>query len=259
MDPLLIYFKEDYIELWSIDSNDRLLPVNFQSSNKIPLYFLLNGDQIQMDGFARSQYLEHTSGIFTFGDFWKNIGSNLITYSRFEKSYSYDTLLPFALKESILPSIIKSHFHSPNFSEFISQKRTFFLFDSFVDEDKREAINKGLLEIVGFSPENLIFLDYWEILRRKLNDPQDVMLFLNASLGNIYIHLIGNKHPYHISKKIIEGKGRDPRVDTILDFIAEKAKSRGSNLSISEIKMILVNDAPIVLNLLKTIFIGFSF
>ena len=249
MDPLLIFIKDECLELWSIDSNGRVLPVNYQSSNKIPLFFLLNGDQIQMDEFAKNQFLSNTQG--AFGDFWKNIGKKSITYDRFQKNYSFDTLLPYALKENILPSIIKSHFHSPNFSEFISQKRIFFLYDTFIEEEKREVINKGLLEIVGFSPDNLFFLDFWELFRQKINNPQDVILFLSAALGNIYIHLVGNKYPYHVSKKVIEGKGRDPRVDTILDFVAEKAIARGSSMSSSDIKKVLVNEAPLILGQLK--------
>jgi ribosomal protein L7/L12 len=54
-----------------------------------------------------------------------------------------------------------------------------------------------------------------------------------------------------LSKKIIEGKGRDPRIDTILDYIAEIAIQRGSPLKPSEIKMEIANEGAAVLGLLS--------
>jgi len=238
MDPLIIYIREDYVELLSIDNNGRILPVNYQSSNKVPLYFILNGDQIEMDDNAKQQYLNSTND--SFGDFWKNTGNKSLIYYRFQKYFTFDTLLPYAMKESVLPDVIKSHFHSSNFSQFIQQKRTFLLFDSFVEEEQREIITKGFLEIIGFAPNHLTILDFWELFRSFHKTSEDAILFVNASLGNIYIHLIASKYPFHVSKKVILGKGRDPRVDTILDFVIEKAIARGSRLEVLLLKQVKV-------------------
>lgn len=253
MDPLLIYIREYHLELLSIDSNRRVVPVYFQSSNKVPLYFILNGDQIQMDDNAKQQYLNSTN--HSFGEFWKNTGNKSLTYTRFQKSFSFDTLLPYAMKETVLPEVIKSYFHSNNFSEFIQQKRTFLLFDSFVEEDQREIITKGFLEIIGFAPNNLTILDFWELFRSFQKTNEDAILFVNASLGNIYIHLIASKYPFHVSKKVIVGKGRDPRVDTILDFVIEKAIARGSGIAVSDLKNIIASEASIILNKLPNGFV----
>jgi hypothetical protein len=250
MDPLLIYFREDWLELWSIDSNGRVVPVNFQSNNIVPLYFLLDGDLIQMGNYAKTQFANNVKD--SYGKFWKSLGDTSLDYTRFEKQFSFDTLLPYALKGSVLPEIIKTYFHTANFSEFLSQKRTFVLFDSFVDQEQREIISEGLLEIVGFEPDNLTILDFWDLFRTSLNYNHETILFLNASLDNIFIHLVGSKYPYTLTKKIIEGKGRDPRIDTILDFIVEKAISRGSGMKKTDIKNLLSNEAPIVLSKLPS-------
>ena len=256
MEPLLIYIREDYVELFSIDNNGIVLPVNFQSSNKVPLYFILNGDQIEMDDNAKQQYLNCNNN--SFGDFWKNIGNKSLTYNRFQKCFTFDTLLPYAMKESILPEVIKSHFHSSNFSEFIQQKRTFLLFDSFVEEDQREIITQGFLEIIGFAPNHLTILDFWELFRSFQKTSEEAILFVNASLGNIYIHLIASKYPYHVSKKVIVGKGRDPRVDTILDFVIEKAIARGSGIAASDLKNIIASEANIILSKLPNGFVQYT-
>lgn len=253
MNPLLLFIKEEYIEFLSIDSNGRVLPVNFQSSNRVPLYFLINGDQIQMDEHAKSEFINNTRN--SYGEFWKNTGTQSLSYNRFQKSYFFDTLLPYAIKETILPDIIKSHFHTSNFSDFIQQKSTFLLFDSFVEEVQKEIIVKGFLEIIGFAPNNLIILDYWELFKTYEYPKENAVLFINASLGNIYIHLVGDKHPFHVSKKIIIGKGRDPRLDTILDFIAEKTIARGSGLEHNELKNILSSEALSILEKLPNGFV----
>jgi hypothetical protein len=254
MKPLLLYFREDFLELWSIDPNDRLTPLVINSSHKIPLYFFLSGDQILMDDFAKENFSKSIPN--SFGDFWKNTGSHSLTYKRFNAVQTFDQLLPFGIKETILPAVLKSAFPEHVVSQFLNEKNTFVLYDSFVDEKQREIINKGLFEIVGFDPQAITILDYWDIFRNtqvQVNSlsSQDSFLLVNASLGNIYIHLIGINPPFHISKKVIEGKGHDPRVSSILDFIAEFAIAKGSFMKHDDIKQVLVNEGPIVLNLLK--------
>jgi hypothetical protein len=71
MNPLLIYFREECIELWSLDTNGRLLPVMYNSSNQLPLYFLLSGEEILMNKYAKDAYLNNEAN--SFGDFCKNL------------------------------------------------------------------------------------------------------------------------------------------------------------------------------------------
>jgi len=249
MGPLLLFFKDNYLELWTIDKNGRLIPVLYQTSNKIPLYFLLNGEEIIMSDYARDSYYRDVKS--SYGDFWVNTGNKSLFYTRFHTEYYFDTLLPYALKENILPTISKNQFNINNFSEFLQQKITYILYDSFIEEDQRDIINKGFFEIVGFLPNNLTILDFWNLFKTAANVQGGSYIFLNASLDNIYIHLIGKSQPYHISKKIIEGKGRDPRVDVLLDFVAEKAIARGSFMKSVELKKELAREGEILLDLLK--------
>ena len=248
MNQLLLYFTEEYLELWSVDRNGRLVPVNYQSGNKIPLHFFVNGDKISMDDNARESYKKKVEG--SFGHFWKNTGSSTLTYKRFGAVHRFDSILHYALKETVLPSVLKSHFQNKNLSEFIREKRTFVLYDPFVDEVQREIINKGFFEVGGFAPDAVTILDFWDLHRTAANIEHDAYLFLHAALGNIYIHHIGKNLPFHISKKVIEGKGRDPRVDAILDYIAEIAVAKGSPSSRLEIKNEVAEEGPIVLNML---------
>jgi hypothetical protein len=251
MDSLLLFFREEVLELWSIDPNGRLIPVNYNSSNKIPLYFLLNGDQIQMDLFAKESYKK--SVLNSYGDFWLSNSSNILVYERFGAKYKFDTLLPHTLKESILPSVIKSHFHCGNLSDFLTQFNTLISFDSFVDQEQQEQINKNLLEIVGYNPNSLILVDFWDNYRELLIKDNtitrnDSFVLVNASLGNVYFHLIGKSAPSHLSKKVLSGKGHDPRVDVILDFLSEIARAKGSIVPQSNIKKEIVADAEIILS-----------
>ena len=137
MNPLLIYFKEDCIELWSLDSNGRLLPVLYNSSNKLPLYFLLSGDEILMDDFAKQSYFNNTPN--SYGDFWNNLSDESINFERFLASNSFASLLPYVFKESVLPSIAKSHFNS-NLPAILNQSNVGIVFDSFVEDDHKEII-----------------------------------------------------------------------------------------------------------------------
>lgn len=254
MDSLLLFFREDVLEMWSIDPNGRLLPVNYNSSNKMPLNFLLSGDQILMDSFAKKSYNENV--VNSFGDFWQNNASNILEYERFGSKYKFDTLLPYTLKESILPSVVKSHFHCGNLSDFLTQFNTLIAFDSFIDQDQQEKINNNLLEIVGYKPNSLILIDFWEnykelLIKKNTITRNDSFVLVNGSIGNIYFHLIGKNTPSHLSKKVLIGKGHDPRIDTILDFLSEIARTKGSIVPQSDIKKEILSDAEIILNKLS--------
>ncbi len=249
MNPLLIYFKEDCIELWSLDNNGRLIPVLYHSSNKLPLYFLLSGDEILMDDFAKQSYFSNSPN--SYGDFWHNLSNESINYERFLASNSFATLLPYVFKESVLPSIAKSHFQS-NLPTILNQSNVGILFDSFVEDDHREIILNLFFQIVGFDPNSLISIDFFDcfrdlIIKKNLINQTDSFLIINISEGNFYFHLIGRNCPSHLGKKVLEGKGQDPVLDIVLDFLVEIAHAKGSIINSIELKKELKNDAIAIL------------
>lgn len=249
MNPLLIYFKEDCIELWSLDNNGRLLPVLYHSSNKLPLYFLISGDEILMDDFSKQSYFNGSTN--SFGDFWKNLGNESLNYERFLAKNSFASLLPYVFKESILPSIAKSHFHS-NLPTILNQSNVGILFDSFVDDDHKEIILNLFFQIVGFDPNSLLSIDFFDcfrdlIIKKNLINQTDSFLLTNISDGNFYFHLIGRNCPSHLGRKVLEGKGQDPVLDIVLDFLVEIARAKGSIINTIELKKELKNDAIAIL------------
>ncbi len=250
MNPLLIYFKEDCIELWSLDNNGRLLPVLYNSSNQLPLYFLISGDQILMDNYAKDSFLSGSKN--SFGDFWRNIENNSLNYDRFAIKNSFATLLPYVFKESVLPSIVKSHFHT-NLSDFLTQSNTAVIFDTFVEEQHKEIILKLFFEIIGFDPNSILSIDFFNCFRNiqtkcSAINQSDSFILANISNDNFYFHLIGKNSPLHLAKKVLQGKGQDPVLDIVLDFLVEIAMAKGSALKHADIKKELKNDAKIILN-----------
>lgn len=245
MNPLLIYFKEDYIELWSLDNNGRLLPVLYHSSNKLPLYFLLSGDEILMDDFAKQSYLNNTPN--SFGDFWNNLSDESIYFERFLTKNSFASLLPYVFKESVLPSIAKSHFNS-NLTTLLNQSNVGIVFDSFVEDYDKEIVLNLFFQIVGFDPNSLLSIDFFDcyrdlIIKKSLINQMDSFLLTNISTGNFYFHLIGRNSPSHLGRKVLEGKGQDPVLDVVLDFLVEIAHAKGSIVNSIELKKELKNDA----------------
>jgi hypothetical protein len=233
-----------------MDWNGRLLPINYQTDNKVPLYFLLSGDQILMDAFAKESFQQsiQTQISGSYGDFWRNTGNANINYERFGARHVFDSLLPHALKESVIPTVLRTQFHGANFSEFLSMGTSYILFDSFIDEVSRDIIIKGFFEIIGYAPNTINVIDFWDNFRTQHGLSDESFIHVSGSLGSVYLQLIGRNRPF--TKKVIEGKGRDPRIDTILDYIADIAIAKGSHLRHSEIKNELVNEGAKVLELL---------
>ena len=252
--PLLIYFKEHEIEFWSIDQNKRLIPIICGSTNKVPLYFFVNGDQIDMGQNAKMQFELNADN--SYGNYWVNLLNPQLKYNRFNTSHPFSSLLAYSIKETILPAIIRFNYSNLSQESFLNKWKTIIVYDSFIDEQHRNIINKELLEIIGFNPSSLVSFDYWEIYRsfyeknRKLNTNES-FISINSALGDLNINLIAQNPTLTINKKTLNGRGNDPRVDTILEYVAELAIRKGSLVSIDEIKKRLINEGPAILELLK--------
>lgn len=250
MNPLLIYFREECIELWSLDKNGRLQPIKYNSSNQLPLYFLLSGEEILMNNYAKDAYFNNEAN--AYGDFWENLENNSISYNRFASNNSFSTLLPYVLKEAVLPLVAKSHFHT-NLSNLLNETNTAVLFDSFVEEKHKEIILNLFFEIIGFDPNSILSFGYFDSFREiqikyKAITQSDSFILANISCGNFYFHLIGKNSPLHLARKVLEGKGQDPVLDVVLDFLVEIAIAKGSMLKHIDIKKELKNDAIAILN-----------
>jgi hypothetical protein len=222
----------------------------YNSSNHLPLYFLLSGEEILMNNYAKDAYINNEDN--AFGDFWKNLENNSISYNRFASNNSFSSLLPYALKEAVLPVIAKSHFYS-NLSDFLKEANTAVLFDSFVEEKHKEIILNLFFEIIGFDPNSILSFDYFDSFKEiqikyKAITQSDSFILANISCGNFYFHLIGKNSPLHLAKKVLEGKGQDPVLGVVLDFLVEIAQAKGSVLTHIDLRKELKNDAIEILN-----------
>ena len=252
--PLLIYYKENEVEFWSIDQNKRLIPINCGINNKAPLYFLVNGDQIAMDQNAKMQFDSNTDN--SFGNYWANLLNPQLKYNRFNTSHQFSSLLAYSIKENVLPSIIRYNYSNITQESFLNTCKTIIIYDSFIDEQHRNIVNKELIEVIGFNPNSLVTFDYWEVYRAyyekngKLNSKES-FISINSALGDLNINLVAQNPTLTINKKTLIGRGNDPRMDTVLEYVAELAKRKGSLKTIDEIKKSIINEGPIILELLK--------
>ena len=252
--PLLIYFKEYTVEFWSIDQSRRLVPINFGVDNRAPLYFLVSGDQISMDQNAKIQFDLKTDN--TYGNYWTNILNPQLKYNRFNSTHPFSSLLSFAIKENILPDIIRYNYSGFSQESFLNNFKTIIIYDSFIDEQHRNRVNKELIEVVGFNPSSLVSFDYWELYRAYYEkngsiNSKESFLSINSALGDLNINLVAQIPTLTINKKILIGRGNDPRLDTILEYVAEIAVKKGSLLPVNEIKKKIASDGPAILNLLN--------
>ena len=189
--PLLIYFKEHTVEFWSIDQNRRLIPLNFGNSNIAPLNFFISGDVIYMDQNALNQFDSDADN--SFGNYWINILNPTLKYSRFNTSHTFSSLLSYAIKENFLPDIIRYNYNNLTLEAFLNTCQTVILYDSFIDEQTRNRVNKELIEIIGFNPSILVSHDYWELYRAYHEkkghlSPQESLLCINTALGDLKIN-----------------------------------------------------------------------
>ncbi len=251
MENILLFFRYDQVELWSIDSSKRLIPLNYLDSNVIPLYFLISGSDLTIGGFAKEQFQKGVGECL--GNFWSEVAFSEEKIIRNTSSVSKKNLLSTTIFESILPELSRNYFEGITIEEIIRNKKIIVCIEPFLDENKVsvffELIQNHLFEI-----KNLIQINYWELLLNyyignRLIDTNNKFNVLASYNGDLYCFLIENFKLKDF--KVLDGKGIDPRLNAVSDYCVEKIKSRGSLVDIKLIRNYIRRDVEEILNSLS--------
>lgn len=260
MNKILIFFRHDHFEIWSIDANNRLIPLLFLDSNIVPLYFLISGTDISIGNFAKEQY---NKGIGeSLGCFWSEIAFSEQKIIRGSKSIQRKELLEIALLEIVFPELIRNYFENITLESFINSKSIIIIFEPFCNIESSKIIFESIKKKFFYS-SNLFLVDYWNLLfefysdRKLINDPNQNLVVLGSYNSDLYLYLIENKEQKDIN--ILVGKGVDPRLNAVSDFCIDKIKLRGSLLDHKEIRSYITNDVFKILNSLNKGFVEHVF
>ena len=108
MNKILIFFRHSHFELWSIDTNNRLVKLDYLDSNVIPLYFLISGSDISVGSFAKEQFEKGIGE--SLGHFWSQLALSEEKIIRGSKSLAKKELLPTALFEQVFSELARNYF-----------------------------------------------------------------------------------------------------------------------------------------------------
>jgi hypothetical protein len=228
---ITILFFEDYF-ICSIQPNEsawEILRVN--ASEKVPLYFYVNGSDIRNDDFAKDRFISKSEDKNTFGNFYKIILDGEKTFRRFEIEYECITLLQDSLEH--LKSAYAERIVS--FIPELSGIQEIPANICFVPGVSVEAQNKiiGYFEERGFAVQNTAgyFESFLKILQRKGLIPQKLNLsIVDTYFGDMLFHYI--EYDAGVKKYACEtlvGKGVDHRIGNLAKLIVEKAARRTSS------------------------------
>jgi hypothetical protein len=252
MNKILIFFRHDHFEIWSIDANNRLIPLSYLDSNIVPLYFLISGTDISIGNFAKEQY---NKGIGeSLGCFWSEVAFSEQKIIRGSKSIQRKELLEIALLEIVFPELIRNYFENTTLESFINNKSIIIFFEPFCNIESSKIIFESLKKKF-FNSSNLFLVDYWKILfefycdRKLINEPNQNLVVLGSYNSDLYLFFIENQEQKDIN--ILVGKGVDPRLNAVSDFCIDKIKLRGSLVDHKEIRSYITNDVSIILNSLS--------
>jgi hypothetical protein len=245
MQNLLIYFTEDAIEFWSIDRNNRLIELPIGASNILPLYFMAKGYEISMGTFPKEEYEKGEKD--TFGDFWSKTISSKSKFKRNGENFPINSILYYALKENIIPEILRENYDSINFEEFQNKYKTILIFDSFISNTNIDLIIEGFTEICGYNADNILSYNYWEIFKKyyqenNILEEKDNLLSLSTDNSNVTLQYVLADFNDNTKKKILKNYGIDPRLSALSNYLVEQLKKRGCILDDDKIKDLIKKD-----------------
>ena len=253
MNSILFFFRYDHFEIWSIDSNKRLVKINYQESNVVPLYFLISGSDISIGSFPKGQYLNGIGG--TYGIFWKEVAFSNETIIRGVSTIEKNQLFGTTLIEQILPEICRNYFSNISLEDLLKSKILIFASEPFCDQEKFKKFVRNIIEIIPVT-SNIKVLDFWKSLDLMYpngnNGVQSKSIFAIGSYNSdLYIFNVNRQLAKIQDSHILLGKGVDPRLKAISDFCIEKILQRGSLVSQDELRTLIEPDTQIILNLLS--------
>jgi hypothetical protein len=251
MSKILIFFRHDHFEIWSIDANNRLIPLDFLDSNIVPLYFLISGTDISIGKFAKEQYEKGIGE--SLGQFWDQIATSNEKIIRGASILPKRELLATAFIEVLLPDLSRNYFHNKSVESILQSQQVIVCFEPFCSEEKEKEIFelfKGKL----FDSPNIVHLDFWNALftfynSKALLNADEKYVAVASYNSDLYCFLIEDR--IQKDRYILEGKGIDPRLNAISDFCIEKIKARGSLVDSKEIRAYIKKDVSIILESLS--------
>ena len=232
MSEILIYFREDTVELWSLDQSSRLLKIKDESgSNIIPLYFDVSDTDIKFGAFAEKSFKEGRRN--TFGNYWGDVINSKDSFNYYGTSVPVSEALSLYLKR-----VIESKSSS-----------LLFIFEPSIDTNHRkkilESMKKNIPGVECFSFDfYLVFSGFLKSLNRieSLGDYID----LRSHFGDLYLNYI--KSEGLEDQKILKEKGVDPRLEAIYNYVIPELQDSGCFASKEEIRNVIKEDAKAILN-----------
>ena len=249
MGQYLLHFFEDYFEFWTVDSNNKVQPIKYMESNRIPLYFMVGGYDIEIGNFAKEQYLNGNSA--TYGSFWSDtchstekimVGSDMVQKSDL-------------LAKSILSKVFPHVANGSTLEQFIQQNEFFFLAEPFVDNKEVSKLVATFSKQIG-NERKIIALNYWPLASTTIkqsnpNISNDLVL-LGSYNSDLHLFNLNLSKQDSQKQSFLPGKGTDPRLNAVLDFCITKIIQKGSLLSDKEIRPFIVEDARAILEKLSS-------
>ena len=231
MSEILIYFREDTVELWSLDQSSRLLKIKDESgSNIIPLYFDVSDTDIKFGAFAEKSFKEGRRN--TFGNYWGDVINSKDSFNYYGTSVPVSEALSLYLKR-----VIESKSSS-----------LLFIFEPSIDTNHRKKIlhsmKKNIPGVECFSFDfYLVFSGFLKSLNRieSLGDYID----LRSHFGDLYLNYI--KSEGLDDQKILKEKGVDPRLEAIYNYVIPELQDSGCRASNEEIRNAIKEDAQAIL------------
>uniref|UniRef100_UPI00404ADE08 hypothetical protein n=1 Tax=Flavobacterium sp. TaxID=239 RepID=UPI00404ADE08 len=252
MNKILIFFRHSHFELWSIDTNNRLVKLDYLDSNVIPLYFLISGSDISVGSFAKEQFEKGIGE--SLGHFWSQLALSEEKIIRGSKSLAKKELLPTALFEQVFSELARNYFDHNTVEDIVSKTTILLCFEPFWDQKKSLKITE-LIRNKFFNSINIVCIDYWSLLfgfykSIKITNPNNEKICVLGSYNSdLYCFLIEDGK--QIDYVILEGKGIDPRLNAVSDFCIENIKSRGSLVDQNVIRSFIKKDVNNILSSLN--------
>ena len=223
MTSLLLYFKQDSVEFWSLDQSSRLIDLNVDShSNILPLYLYAFDAEVEFGSFAKKKNEEGDSN--AFGDYWRSVATKNDSINYYGNSVEKKKLLSLFLRKIF-----------EKLSDKLNFERIVLVFEPFISIDiKKEQmlyIAQSIKDIEIISiPFYYLFAEF-----NNISNPGvfKELIDFRSNYGDLYLNHVQNGSLKN--SEVLAGLGIDPRLKSILNYLVKEIKDEGSYLSDEEI------------------------
>lgn len=249
---VLVKISKREVSFWYQSDGSPYAPLIVKESNKVPLYFYVNGNDFIFGTSAKDRFYSNDPN--AYGNYFEIVKDPSKHFAIYGNKKPVKQLLYYGLEQYLSHFINTVLYKGDSIESYRQHFPLRFIFENDLEE-KEKALVVSLFSEAGY--DNVESIDFnallFDVLEQKnIISNKNAILLLNGIDNTLFLELYENKQSNPVGLSKLEGQGADPRVKVLSEMIIEYVCAQNPYLVIIK-ELEVANILPYSASLLENI------